>query len=125
MTGRSIISIFMIFSFVTLAAAFTAFADEIRPIEDYSAQEVVSGMAGKTGRGIANVATGWLEFPKQIYLTVNEDGTTKGILLGPLKGIGMAVARTVAGAVEIATFFVPCPGFYDPLLEPPYIWQKE
>jgi putative exosortase-associated protein (TIGR04073 family) len=125
MTGRSIISIVVIFSCVAFAHVFTAFADEMSPIEDYSAQEVVNGMAGKTGRGITNVTTGWLEFPKQIYLTVNEDGTAKGILLGPLKGIGMAVARTVAGAIEIATFFVPYPGFYDPLLDPPYIWQKE
>ena len=29
----------------------------------------------------------------------------------------------VAGAIEIGTFFVPAPGDYDPLLDPPVVWQ--
>ncbi len=99
--------------------------DEIRPIEDRSSQDIVSGMGGKAGRGIANLATGWLELPKQIYVTSKEGGAAKGIFLGPLKGIGMTVVRTLAGAGELATFFIPYPGFYDPFIEPKYVWDKE
>ncbi|HET6421679.1 MAG TPA: exosortase system-associated protein, TIGR04073 family [Geobacteraceae bacterium] len=103
-----------------------AFADdEVRPIEDHSAQDVVNGMGNKAGRGIANLATGWLELPKQIYVTSKESGTVQGIFLGPLKGIGMTVVRTLAGVGELATFFVPYPGFYDPYIEPKYVWDKE
>ncbi len=103
-----------------------AFADDqIRPIEDRSSQDIVNGMGNKAGRGIANVATGWLELPKQIYVTSKEGGAVKGIFLGPLKGIGMTVVRTLAGAGELATFFIPYPGFYDPFIEPKYVWEKE
>jgi putative exosortase-associated protein (TIGR04073 family) len=45
--------------------------------------------------------------------------------VGPLKGIGMTVVRTVAGAGETATFYLAYPGFYDPYFDPAYVWQKE
>jgi putative exosortase-associated protein (TIGR04073 family) len=94
-------------------------------IEEASPQEIVGGIANKTIRGVANVATGWVEIPKQIYLTFSEEGPAKGLTAGPLNGIGMTLVRTVTGVVEIATFFIPVPGFYDPLVEPEYVWQKE
>ncbi len=115
----------MAFFILVAAHGFTAFAQELRSVEDSSAQEVVGAMGDKAARGVANVATGWLEFPKQIYVTFQEDGAVQGIFLGPLKGIGMTIARTLAGVGEMATFFVPYPGFYDPFITPPYVWQKE
>jgi putative exosortase-associated protein (TIGR04073 family) len=102
-----------------------AFADNFQSIDNSSPQEVVDGMATKAGRGMANMATGWLELPKQIYTTSKEDGVAKGILLGPLKGLGMTLVRTVVGVGEFATFFLAYPGFYDPYIDPPYVWQKE
>jgi len=117
--------VFVVLCPLVIFQVFAAFADELKTVENSSAQEVVSGMAGKAGRGVANLATGWLEFPKQIYETAAQDGTAQAIFLGPLKGIGMTVLRTLAGAGELATFFVPFPGFYDPYIDPPYIWQKE
>jgi len=99
--------------------------DSYRTIESASPQEIVDAMANKAVRGIANTATGWLEFPKQIYLTYKEDGVAKGIFVGPLKGVGMTLFRTVAGAVETLTFFVAYPGFYDPYVDPAFAWQKE
>lgn len=82
-------------------------------------------MANKAVRGVANVTMGWLEFPKQIVYTYREDGLGKGMTVGPLKGLGMTLVRTVAGAVETLTFFIAFPGFYDPLVQPDYVWQKE
>lgn len=102
-----------------------AFAESYRSIESSSPQEVVSGMANKAARGVTNVATGWLEFPKQIYTTYKEDGVAKGILVGPIKGVGMTLVRTFAGVGETLTFFVAYPGFYDPYFDPAYVWQKE
>ncbi len=117
----------VVFIFVLLAVPLVnAFAaDDLKPIEDRSAQDVVSGMGNKAARGVANVATGWMELPKQIYVTAREDGTAKGIFIGPLKGIGMTLVRTLAGVGELVTFFVPYPGFYDPYVEPSYVWEKE
>jgi putative exosortase-associated protein (TIGR04073 family) len=71
--------------------------DSTMTIDDASPQEVVDGMANKLARGVANVATGWLELPKQIYLTCKEDGYAKGLTVGPIKGIGMTLVRTAAG----------------------------
>ena len=125
MRGRSAVCVLVVFCALVVAPVFEAFADDFKTVEGSSAQEVVGGMAGKAGRGVANLATGWLELPKQIYVTAAQDGAAKGILLGPLKGIGMTLVRTLAGVGELATFFVPFPGFYDPYLDPPYVWQKE
>nr|WP_088536886.1 exosortase system-associated protein, TIGR04073 family [Geobacter sp. DSM 9736] len=94
-------------------------------IENSSPQEIVDGMANKAVRGIANVGTGWIEFPKQIYLTYKEDGVVKGMFVGPLKGVGMTLVRTAAGFGETLTFFLAYPGFYSPYVEPAYVWQKE
>lgn len=102
-----------------------AHAESLASIEDASAQEVVDGMANKFARGVANAATGWLEFPKQIYITWQEEGPAKGLTVGPLKGVGMTVARTVAGAGEAATFFISWPGFFEPYMDPAYVWEKE
>jgi putative exosortase-associated protein (TIGR04073 family) len=100
-------------------------AQSYRDIENSSPQEVVDAMSTKAVRGLANITTGWLEFPKQIYLTYKEDGVGKAVFVGPLKGLGMTLVRTVSGVGETATFFLAFPGFFDPYFEPSYAWQKE
>lgn len=108
------------------ACAWTpAFADSYRNVDTSSPQDIVDAMAAKGVRGAANLVTGWAEIPKQIYLTTEENGWMRGSVVGPLKGIGMAVVRTVSGAGELVTFFVAYPGFFDPWFEPRFVWQKE
>jgi putative exosortase-associated protein (TIGR04073 family) len=109
----------------TLVLAGPACAGPYQTIENSSPQEIVNGMGNKAARGIANVATGWLEFPKQIYETYQEEGEVKGIFVGPFKGIGMAIIRTVSGAAEFLTFYSAYPNFYAPYFEPAYVWQKD
>jgi len=99
--------------------------DTSKTIDDASPQEVVDGMANKLARGVANITTGWLELPKQIYITCKEEGYAKGLTVGPLKGLGMSLVRTAAGVGETVTFVVAYPGFYDPFFDPSYVWQKE
>jgi putative exosortase-associated protein (TIGR04073 family) len=101
-----------------------AVADSYRNVDSASAQEVVAGMSGKAARGLVNVATGWLEFPRQIYTTFRDHGAVRGCLVGPFMGIGMTVARTVSGVLEFATFYLAYPGFFDPYLEPPFVWDE-
>ena len=103
----------------------TAWAGAFDAPETSSPQKVVDGMANKAARGLANLTTGWIEFPKQIYQTYNQQGGTKGALVGPIKGIGMALVRTAAGLGELVTFFVAYPGFYEPYFEPEFVWEKE
>ena len=130
MVNRSAAKRLLVTLSIFAGVALTPFPPEVRAasyrtVETSSPQELVDAMSNKVVRGVANVFTGWLEFPKQIYLTFKEDGVAKGIFVGPLKGVGMTLVRTVAGMGETATFFVAYPGFYDPFFEPAYVWQKE
>lgn len=100
---------------IALAAPISAFADE-QP-------EMIAGkMAMKFTRGMANSVTGIVELPKQTILTVREMGGV-GYVVGPLKGIGMTVYRTLIGAGEMVFFLVPQPGYYDPMIDPAYVWE--
>lgn len=96
-----------------------------KTVSDSDPQEVISGMSHKLVRGIAGVTTGIGELPKQIYLTTVHEGGFAGATIGPLKGIGMFLTRTVTGVIETATFFYPLPGFYEPIFYPEFVWQKE
>lgn len=125
MAAKRTFCAFLICCVMVIAQSALADGDSYRTIENSSPQEVVDGMMTKAGRGAANVSTGWLELPKQIYVTSKDDGIAKGILIGPLKGLGMTLVRTVSGVGELMTFFVAYPGFYDPYFDPSYVWQKE
>ena len=119
---------FIVLSLLLLSLSFdssNASASGYQTVESSSPQDVVDSMAAKGVRGAANLVTGWVEIPKQIYLTGARDGWLRGTVIGPLKGIGMTVVRTVSGAGELITFFVPFPGFYDPWFEPRFVWQNE
>lgn len=110
---------------ITLLLSTVAWGGSYKNVDNASPQQIVDGMATKGARGAVNVLTGWGEIPKQIYVTGVEDGWLKGALVGPLKGVGMTVVRTVSGAGELLTFFLAFPGFYDPWIEPRFVWMKE
>jgi putative exosortase-associated protein (TIGR04073 family) len=125
MAVNRMLGAFLVCWALVMAQGRMAAADSYTSIEDRTPQEVVNGMMTKAGRGLANVTTGLYEIPKQIYETSKEDGTTKAIFIGPLKGLGMTLVRTIGGACEFMTFYVPYPGFYDPYFTPAYVWEKE
>jgi putative exosortase-associated protein (TIGR04073 family) len=79
----------------------------------------------KLTRGAANIFTGWLEIPLNMYQTSINENPFLGITLGFAKGIGMTIVRTCVGAYELATFPFPFPEDYKPLMEPEYVFQKE
>jgi len=82
-----------------------------------------SGYISVTGEkfvnGIANVATGVVELPKNIILTTQNDGVVYGVTVGVVTGLMHTVARTVIGALDVVTFLVPT----QPSIRPSYIWQ--
>jgi len=83
-------------------------------------------MGTKLGRGILNVATCWMEVPNQIENRIAEDGPGAGGTVGVFEGIGMTVARAVVGVYEIATFPIPLPDDYEPILkDPAYFLNSE
>ncbi|MBU0570760.1 MAG: exosortase system-associated protein, TIGR04073 family [Candidatus Omnitrophica bacterium] len=80
--------------------------------------------AKKLGRGLANILTGWVELPKNIYDTSVEDNVLAGITMGLAKGIGMFIVRTGAGVYEVVMFPFPIPEDYQPVLEPEFVFSE-
>lgn len=79
----------------------------------------------KLGRGIANIVTGWIEIPKNIYETSQDENIALGLTVGLAKGLGMSIIRTGAGIYDTVTFPFPIPEDYEPLLEPEYVLGEE
>ena len=96
------------------------------PLSSYAEQQpetIAEKMAIKFSRGIANTFTGIVELPKQTILTGRDMGTIGYVVVGPLKGISMTFYRTFIGLSESIFFAVPQPGYYDPMIDPPYVWE--
>ena len=87
----------------------------------FAEQDTGRLVATKLFRGMANAATGWMEIPKHISLTWRQSGPGTGMTWGLVKGIGYAIARSVAGGFEIATFPIPVPEDYRPIMQPEYV----
>lgn len=79
----------------------------------------------KLGRGALNIISCPVEIARQIHLTSEEDSLLAGWTLGLLKGLGSAVVRLGAGAVDLVTFPFDWPkDGKAPLVQPEYVWQK-
>lgn len=89
---------------------------------DQQPEMIAEKMAVKLTRGITNTVTSVIELPKQTILTVRDMGVA-GIIIGPIKGVGMTVYRGVVGVAETLFCMVPQPGYYDPMIDPAYVWQ--
>src|SRR6266540_1020555 len=102
--------------FLTFGTA--AFAQETQRTD-----VIIEKMSFKLVRGVTNVATCLAEFPKQIYITSRNRGKTTGLIIGPLKGIGMSLYRGFTGIAETAFFMIPQPGYFDPMIDPDFVWK--
>ena len=70
--------------------------------------------------GVANVATGWVELPKNIILWGQKDNNKLvGYTEGVLRGIVHTASRTGSGALDLATFWLPT----FPTPTPQFIWD--
>ncbi len=98
----------------------------VMPLAAYAEPQpetIAEKMAIKLSRGLANLVTSPAELPKQIILTGRDMGTVGYFVIGPLKGIGMTFYRATIGLTETLFFGVPQPGYYDPTIEPAYVWE--
>lgn len=83
------------------------------------------GAATKLGRGLVNIVSGWVEIPKRIYETSQDQGTAAGLTWGLIRGIVYGFVRTAAGFYEFFTFPVPQPPDYMPVIQPEYVFVEE
>ncbi len=107
---------------LALTLMMLTFAAPCLAIEAQKPEAIADKMAFKFARGLTNVATAIVEIPKQSYLTVRDRGNV-GYVVGPLKGLGMTFYRGLVGAVETIFFMVPQPGYYDPMIDPDFVWK--
>ncbi|OGW74852.1 MAG: hypothetical protein A2Z72_06715 [Omnitrophica bacterium RBG_13_46_9] len=79
----------------------------------------------KLGRGFANVLTCPLEIPKGICDANSESGPFAAMTFGLLKGLFDTGVRAVVGVYEVATFLIPIPRNYGPVLTDPEFFLEE
>ncbi len=95
--------------FVVLLSASLAYAaggkvSECKACANAKSSTGASAMGGRLCQGICNTALGWTEI---FFRPGKEVAAGNNPLVGFFKGLGNAIARTGAGAVEIVTFWVP------------------
>lgn len=82
-------------------------------------------MLRKLGRGAANIATAPCELFNQMGKVNCSNGPIAGLTWGLLRGIGMIGVRAVVGVYEVATFPIPCPPCYEPILTDPEFFFED
>lgn len=79
----------------------------------------------KLGRGLANVATCFFEVPKGAVDANTTDGLIAALTFGLVKGVFNTGVRAVVGVYETATFLIPIPEDYGPILTDPEFFLEE
>ena len=95
------------------------------PVPQAQAAMSTAGAGTKLLRGAVNFFTGWVEIPKRVYETSQEQGTAAGLTWGLMRGVGRGFIRTAAGLYEVFTFPFPAPPNYEPVMLPEYIFIDE
>lgn len=114
--------LFLAFALGLMALApTTSYAARTTEEDVYRENTDIQKIFHKLGRGIVNVLTGWVEIPKNVAQEWRETDPFTGTVLGLVKGVGWAVARTFAGFYEVISFPFPVPRNYEPIMEPEFI----
>ena len=76
----------------------------------------------KLQRGLLNLADAVVEVPGTMMRKTDTDGAAIGLTWGMVQGVLHTVKRAFTGAYEVATFLVPIPAEYGPILDdPPFL----
>lgn len=108
---------------ILLAAAIMA-AGAASAADDPPRLSYGEGSMRKLGRGVANVVTAPLELIRTPSLVNERDGWIAGMTVGFTEGISNVAVRSVAGLIELGTFFFPIPKNFQPLIKPEFVFQN-
>ncbi|MBK9554211.1 MAG: exosortase system-associated protein, TIGR04073 family [Saprospiraceae bacterium] len=87
----------------------------------YAAEEdVVEYFPKKVLQGFTNIATGFIELPKNIINITNEHNIFVGMTWGVLRGTAQAISRTFVGTAELLT----SPFQTGELNSPAFVWER-
>lgn len=78
----------------------------------------------KLGRGLGNTVFGFFEILRQPALMAKTERWPIALGGGIPKGALYAVARTVVGVYEAATFPIPAPQNYEPIMKPEFVIDR-
>lgn len=94
------------------------------PLEhvDFPAYPRVIDQGHALTRGVANLLTGWLEIPREMFLE-NIKYPFFGVITGAMRGSFFTTARTVLSVTDIAMLGFTGPSLYDPVFFPEYVWE--
>ncbi len=112
--------VFVVMSVLLLTAGCAWASTESLP-SDIAREDYGTGSSKKLGRGISNVAFGWLDIPKGIEAVGQEQNFLAAVTWGPIYGVGQAVKRTLVGVYEVATFPVPS----EPIVKPEFVLNSD
>ena len=70
----------------------------------------------KLGRGLGNALSGWMEIPLNVGTRYSPSDAGTSFFTGLVYGVVKGVVRTAVGVYETATFFLPYPEDFAPIL---------
>ena len=120
-TMKKVIAIMVV---LMLLAANVAFAADA-PTATATAAATENTAMTKLGRGLMNVVAAIFEIPTTMMQQGEADGVGAAVTKGPVLGIVNTVVRALVGVYEVATFPVPVPENYEPILDAPEILGKQ
>ncbi len=107
-----------LFSLLLFTAAFIVTPPAEAAGADTPPPAYADAITGKFARGFANATTGWLELPKTVIHESRAHSMVYGVTIGLLEGVMHTIGRTLTGAAELGTFFVPSPE----VVHPRFVW---
>ena len=84
----------------------------------------VDGATRKLGRGVANILTSPGELARLPIVVTEEEGGLAGGSVGLAQGFRAMAWRGVVGAFEVATFYLPMPNDFAPIVYPEFIYAN-
>ena len=85
-------------------------------VDDFMGRYHLHPSLAKLGRGVSNVLGGWLELPLNIQQRYAPNDTAASLVTGTVYGLIKGLVRTGVGVYETATFFLPYPENFAPIL---------
>jgi len=111
---RSISRLALLFSMLFL------FSSQVQADEAITTDVYFSRAGMKILSGVTNVATGWMELPKNIGIwNQKNNNMLSDFIEGVLWGAVHTAGRTASGAVDLATFWLPT----FPTPSPTFVWD--
>ena len=105
---------------VSVPVAWTQEASSVREphdrVEELMTRYHLHPAFEKLGRGVSNVVGGWLEIPLNIHTHYTPTDVGASFCTGLAQGVFKGLVRTGVGVYEAATFFLPYPEDYAPIL---------